>query len=169
MYVFIGLHCLLPEAAIRVEVFCKKGVLKDFVNFIRKHLCWSLVLIKLQAWHLFWRTFANDCFCTAIASRIVTYPFYFIFSTFFIITATTVNISHVFGSNSKGFKQFKSGISFSLKSLTSLLFSSVFFLYCSVLFHFFLLLLLIKRILLTGCLGYPAPAPRPSYPALIKF
>ena len=24
MYVFIGLHCLLPEAAIRVEVFCKK-------------------------------------------------------------------------------------------------------------------------------------------------
>ena len=24
MYVFIGLHCLLPEAATRVEVFCKK-------------------------------------------------------------------------------------------------------------------------------------------------
>ena len=24
MYVFIGLHCLLPEAAIRVEVFCRK-------------------------------------------------------------------------------------------------------------------------------------------------
>ena len=24
VYVFIGLHCLLPEAAIRVEVFCKK-------------------------------------------------------------------------------------------------------------------------------------------------
>ena len=47
--VFIGLHCLLPVAAIRVEVFCKKGVLKDFVNFIGKHLCWSLILIKLQA------------------------------------------------------------------------------------------------------------------------
>ena len=27
----------------------KKGVLKDFVNFIGKHLCWSLFLIKLQA------------------------------------------------------------------------------------------------------------------------
>ena len=27
VYVFIGLHCLLPEAAIRVEVFCKKKVL----------------------------------------------------------------------------------------------------------------------------------------------
>ena len=24
VYAFIGLHCLLPEAAIRVEVFCKK-------------------------------------------------------------------------------------------------------------------------------------------------
>ena len=48
VYVFIGLHCLLPEAAIRVEVFCKKGVLKDFVNFIGKHLCWSLFLKKLK-------------------------------------------------------------------------------------------------------------------------
>ena len=26
MYVFFGLHCLLPEAATRVEVFCKKKV-----------------------------------------------------------------------------------------------------------------------------------------------
>ena len=116
VYFFIGLHYLLPEAAIRVEVFCKKGVLKDFVNFIGKHLCWSLFLIKLQAWHLFWRTSANDCFCTALAPLTVTYPFYFIFSTFLIITATTVYISDVFGSNSKGFKEFKSGISFSLKS-----------------------------------------------------
>ena len=49
VYVYIGLHCLLPKAAIRVEVFCKKGVLKDFVNFIGKHLCWSLFLINLQA------------------------------------------------------------------------------------------------------------------------
>ena len=48
--VFIGLHCLLLEAAIRVEVFCKKkDVLKDFVNFIGKHLCWSLSSIKLLA------------------------------------------------------------------------------------------------------------------------
>ena len=27
----------------------KKGVLKDFVNFKGKHLCWSLFLINLQA------------------------------------------------------------------------------------------------------------------------
>ena len=51
--VFIGLHCLTPEAAIKVEVFYNKVVLKDFVNFIGKHLCWSLFLIKLQARYLF--------------------------------------------------------------------------------------------------------------------
>ena len=46
----------------------------------------------------------------------------------------------VFGSNSKGFKEFKSGISDYLSvSLKSLLFSfSMFFLSFSVLFHFFL-------------------------------
>ena len=42
VYVFIGLHCLLREAAIRVELFCKKGVLKDFANFVGKDVCWSL-------------------------------------------------------------------------------------------------------------------------------
>ena len=48
----------------------------------------------------------------------------------------------VFGSNLKGFKEFKSGISFSLKSLSLLLFSfSMFFQSFSVLFHFFLPLL----------------------------
>ena len=64
----------------------------SFVNFIGKPLCWSPFLIKLQVWHLFWRTSANDCFCAALAPLTVTYPFYFIFNTFFlIITATTVN------------------------------------------------------------------------------
>ena len=45
MYVFIGLHCLLPQAATRVQMFCKKSVFKNFVNFIGKHLCWRLFLI----------------------------------------------------------------------------------------------------------------------------
>ena len=31
------------------EMFCKKGVLRNFTKFIRKHLCQSLFLIKLQA------------------------------------------------------------------------------------------------------------------------
>ena len=77
VYISVDLHCLLSEVAVRVEVFCEKGVLKDFVHFIGKHLCWSLFLIKLQAWHLFWRTSANDCLRTTLASLAVTYPFYF--------------------------------------------------------------------------------------------
>ena len=67
----------------------KKSVLKNLANFTEKHLCWSLFLIKLQAFrpvtllkkvsntsvclwnlwsykeHLFWRTSANDCFSIA--------------------------------------------------------------------------------------------------------
>ena len=153
VYVFIDLHCLLPEATIRVELFYKKGALKDFVNFIGKHLCWSLFSITLQAWHPFWRTSANDCFCTALAPlNIVTYPFYFTFSTFFlIIAATTVNIADIcfWFKFFKGFKEFKSAFSFSLKSILLLLiFFPCFFLSFSVLFHFFLSLL-IKRILLS--------------------
>ena len=31
------------------EVFCEKGVCKNFTNFTGKHLSWSLFLIKLQA------------------------------------------------------------------------------------------------------------------------
>ena len=30
----------------RLEVFCKKGVLKDFTKFTEKHLCQSLFLNK---------------------------------------------------------------------------------------------------------------------------
>ena len=65
----------------------KKGFLKNFAKFTRKHLCWSLFLIKLQAFkpvyllkkdsntgaflwklrifkeHLFWSTSAIDFFC----------------------------------------------------------------------------------------------------------
>ena len=32
------------------EAFCKKYALKTNSNFIRKHLCWSLFSITLQAW-----------------------------------------------------------------------------------------------------------------------
>ena len=41
-------------------MFLKKGVLKNFENFYKKQLCWSLFLIKLQAKnsffieHLWW-------------------------------------------------------------------------------------------------------------------
>ena len=61
---------------------CKKGVLKNFVNVTGNHLCCSLLLIKLQAWHLFWRTSLNNCFWAVLAPLAVTYAFYFIFSTY---------------------------------------------------------------------------------------
>ena len=32
------------------QMFFKIGVLKNFGTFTRKYLCWSLLLIKLQAW-----------------------------------------------------------------------------------------------------------------------
>ena len=33
----------------RPEVFCKKAALKTYAKFTGKHMCWSLFLIKLQA------------------------------------------------------------------------------------------------------------------------
>ena len=30
-----------------LEAFCKKAVLKNFVKFIEKHLCWSLLFSKV--------------------------------------------------------------------------------------------------------------------------
>ena len=38
------------KEAATIGVLLKKGVFKDLVNFTGKHLCWSLFLIKLQAW-----------------------------------------------------------------------------------------------------------------------
>ena len=39
----------LINAEAATEMFCKKGVLKNLVNFIGNYLCWSLVLIKVEA------------------------------------------------------------------------------------------------------------------------
>ena len=45
------LYHTFKERAIssRPEVFCKKGVLKNFTKFTGKHLCQSLIFIMLQA------------------------------------------------------------------------------------------------------------------------
>ena len=40
-------YCQKQSSEQRCSV--EKGVLKDFVNFIEKHQCWSLFLIKLEA------------------------------------------------------------------------------------------------------------------------
>ena len=89
MYVFIGLHSLLPEVATRIEVFCKKGALKNFRKFHKK----TPLLVSL-----FKKVAGMTPILKNICQRLllhfthttVTYPFYFIFSTFFlIITVTT--------------------------------------------------------------------------------
>ena len=129
----------------------KKGVLKDFVNFIGKYLCWSLFLIQLQAWHLFWRTSATEWFCNSSRTThcylsVLLYIQHLLLTSLLLLIISPI---FAFGSNLKGFREFKSGILFSLKSLSLLLFSfSLFFLFSSVLFHYFLLLLT-KRILLS--------------------
>ena len=47
----------------------KKGVLKNFVNFTGKHLCWSLFLIKLQAFRpaILLKKTPTQVFCCEIA------------------------------------------------------------------------------------------------------
>ena len=47
-----GLHFSVKLRAVQkqpLEVFCKKGVFKNFANSAGKHLCQSLILVKLQA------------------------------------------------------------------------------------------------------------------------
>ena len=38
----------------RPEVFCKKGVLRNFTKFTEKHLCQSLFFYKVAVGHLWW-------------------------------------------------------------------------------------------------------------------
>ena len=47
------------------ELFCKKGILKNFAIFTRKQLCWSLFLIKLQAFII--KRLQHMCFLVNIA------------------------------------------------------------------------------------------------------
>ena len=54
----IGCESLLRSS--RPDVFCKKGILRNFAKFTGKHLCQSLFLIKLQAsGDCFWVNFRN--------------------------------------------------------------------------------------------------------------
>ena len=43
---------MFPYRSICSHMFLKIGVLKNFLTFTGKHLCWRLLLIKLQAWKL---------------------------------------------------------------------------------------------------------------------
>ena len=44
------------------EVFCKKGVLRNFAKFTGKHLCQSLFLIKLRPATLLKKKLRRKCF-----------------------------------------------------------------------------------------------------------
>ena len=39
----------LPYKSSRTQLLSEIRVFKNFVNFTRKHMCWSLFVIKLQA------------------------------------------------------------------------------------------------------------------------
>ena len=41
--------CFCSSRSSRSQMFFKIGVLKNFANFTGKQLCWSIFLIKLQA------------------------------------------------------------------------------------------------------------------------
>ena len=47
------------------EVFCRKDAPKDFANFTKKHLCWSLFLIKLK--NFIKKKLQHRCFTANIA------------------------------------------------------------------------------------------------------
>ena len=45
---------LVPIRSSRQEVFCNKGVLRNFTKFTEKHLCQSLFFNKVGVEHLWW-------------------------------------------------------------------------------------------------------------------
>ena len=115
----------------RPEVFFRKGVLKNFTKFTGKHLYQSFFVNKvadLRPAHMFScefceiskNTFFHRTPPVAASSNMETQQkrASFLWSNYqwllLIITATTVN-----NSDSNGFNEFKSTISFLLKSLSS--------------------------------------------------
>ena len=75
---WINFQCM---SSLVYTVYCRgvlsKKVFLKICKFRRKTPVLDFFLIKFQAWHLFWRTSANVCFCTALAPLSVTYLFYF--------------------------------------------------------------------------------------------
>ena len=52
----------------RSEVFCKKGVLRNFTNFTEKHLCQGLFFNKVAGLQLFSKNTSSDCFWVFLES-----------------------------------------------------------------------------------------------------
>ena len=105
-YTFITYNYILTDTrnsdtAAEVEfISSPRGVLKNFANFTRKHLCWSLVFTKLQAFrtatllkkdseeHLFSRTSERLLLCIDyfIMYWFLQYTFSIFTNKFFFIT-----------------------------------------------------------------------------------
>ena len=51
MYFFVFTLLFQRKQKQPPEKFCEKSALKNFANFTRKYLCWSLFLEKLQAFY----------------------------------------------------------------------------------------------------------------------
>ena len=56
----------------RQEVFCKKGVLRNFANFTRKHLCQSLFFNKVAGLSKAWTRYSNAKLIKNISNLLVT-------------------------------------------------------------------------------------------------
>ena len=91
---YISLRKLFPFRSSRPAMFCKKGVVRNFAKFTRKHLCQSLLFNKVtglpEAWDFFkketvalvfsgefWEIFKNTFFkritlvAASVLSRII--------------------------------------------------------------------------------------------------
>ena len=92
----------------------KQGALKDFVNLIVKKPVLESLFNKVAGLTRILKNFCQRLLLhsTCTSDCIVTYLFHFIFSTFSSSSLLLLLLSpmFVFGSNSKGFKEFKSGI-----------------------------------------------------------
>ena len=85
----------------------KKGVLKTFVNFTGKHLCWSIFLIKLQDDTYFEEHLPTTAFLlhSHHSLLLIRFTLYSASSSLSPLLLLLTSPMFVFGSNSKGFKE----------------------------------------------------------------
>ena len=109
------------ERSSRPEVFCKKGVIKNFTKFKGKHLYQSLFLIKLHAWACNFikkETLAQVFSCKFCQILKNTY-----FYRIPLVAASELKSKHIFNSatflnmSSKTIKVFSTQISFNQESI----------------------------------------------------
>ena len=68
-------------------MLCKKAVIKNVANFTGKHLCWSLFLIKLEAW--------SKSTAMTLEERLWVFPSVFIVDCEQVLVQTVIRFKHV--------------------------------------------------------------------------